>query len=330
MSENKPVVTIVGLGLIGASIGLALREAGAASMLVGHDKDSAAAHRAQKAGAVDRTDWNLISACERADLIILAIPLDGLRDTLQAIGPHVRPNQVVVDTAALKKPVLDWADELLPADGQFVGLNPVLRGVPAGEGGTASARADLFRDSLVCVLPSLRASAEAVQLALGLIAVLGAKPLFYDAVEHDSLMAATDQLPALLALALLETTVHRATWRELRKLAGPRFDAGTQLAQGDPSALAEACVANRESLLRWVDEFSESLDVLRATLADGQPELLAGRFEQAAQERAGWLRQREAGEWEEGLRSELPPKQSVLQPLLGGLMPRKRKPGRKS
>jgi prephenate dehydrogenase len=167
-------------------------------------------------------------------------------------------------------------------------------------------------------------------LALGLIAVLGAKPLFYDPVEHDSLMAATDQLPALLALALLETTVHRPTWRELRKLAGPRFEIGTQLAQSDPSALAELCVANRENLVRWIDEFGESLARLRAALADGEPQHLAGQFERAQQERAKWLRQREAGEWEEGLRSEMPSRQNVLTPLLGGLMPRKRKLGGKS
>ena len=101
MSKPKPNITIVGLGLIGTSMGLALRQAGVASAVIGHDKDLAVANQARKREAVDKVDWNLISACEKADLVILAVPLDAIEPTLKAIGPYLRPGCVVIDTANL-------------------------------------------------------------------------------------------------------------------------------------------------------------------------------------------------------------------------------------
>ena len=95
MSTNRPRITIIGLGLIGGSIGLALRASEAASAVIGHDIEPNASKKAKKLGAVDKSDWNLISACEESDLIILAIPLSGIEDTLTAIGPYLRPGCVI-------------------------------------------------------------------------------------------------------------------------------------------------------------------------------------------------------------------------------------------
>jgi prephenate dehydrogenase len=330
VSEQKPVVAIVGLGLIGASVGLALTTAAVTSQVVGHDKDSAAAGRAKKLGAVDRTDWNLVSACEKADLVVLAVPFVAIKETLQAIGPYLRPGCVVVDTATVKAPVFDWAAQFLPEQVHFVGLDPILTSPSPAEGEFPSARADLFQNGLVCVMPASRANSEAVKLAIDLVTILGAKPLFCDPREHDGLQAAVEHLPAVLALALLETLTTQPAWLEARKLAGPAFLASTQAAQAEPDALGEMLFANRDNAVRWIDALLDTLSSLRDLLATGEAPALAGRLDKAQKERNKWLQQRAAGTWELGLQPELPAKQSMFQPLLGGLWPRKPKKGTKS
>jgi len=322
MSVQKPRITIVGLGLIGASIGMALRNSETASMVIGHDKNSAASNKAKKLGAVDKTEWMLIPACEKSDLVILAIPVGAIKDTLQAIGPYLRAGCVVLDTASLKAPVLEWADELLSDQVHFVGGDPILAGTVAGQGGLEAARVDLFQNGLFCVMPSKRAGSDAIKMVTDLVSILGAKPLFHDPVEHDGLTAAVDQLPRVLALALLETTVSQPAWRELRKLAGPAFETGTHWAQPDPATVGQLCMLNRENLVRWIDAFSDSLTSIREALTEGQAEPLAKRFESALKQRSEWLQSRSEGIWDEGLRTEIP-KQSLLQPLLGGLASRK-------
>ena len=123
---DKLQVTIVGLGLIGRSAGLALRRYADKVTVVGHDPDPQAAAAAKKAGAVDRTDWNLIGAVSKADRILLVLPPDQVRDTLKAIAHEVQQGCVILDTADVKAPVMAWAAELLPAGVHFVGGHPIV------------------------------------------------------------------------------------------------------------------------------------------------------------------------------------------------------------
>jgi prephenate dehydrogenase len=318
MSIPKPRVTIVGLGLIGGSIGLALREAEATSTIVGHDKEREANNEAKKLGAVDRTEWNLISACEGSDLIILATPLGAIEPTLKAIAPYLKPGCVVLDTASVKEPVLAWAADILPEPVQFIGGNPVVGATSEKQSGLAGARADLFRNGLFCLIPSKTADEHAVQMAANLVAVLGAKPMFIDPVEHDGLVAGMDQLPALVALALLEMAADQPTWRELRKVAGASFETATRLVAADPSMYADLTASNRDNLVRWIDTFSASLASLRQALQEEDSDVLLERVEAALKNRGEWLRDRATGQFDEGLRQELPERPSLVDAFLGG------------
>jgi prephenate dehydrogenase len=318
VSKGKPRITIVGLGLIGGSIGLALRQAGLASAVVGHDRKPDANRQAKKVGAVDRTDWNLISACENADLVILAIPAGEIEPTLQAVGPYLRPGCVVMDTAAIKEPVLAWAAEALPEGIHFVGGNPIITKATGGEG-LEVARADLFQKGVFCVVPSPGADPMAVKLATDLVAFLGAKPLFVDPVEHDGMLAGIEHLPALLAMTLLEMASQQPVWQELRKVAGSSFEIGTRLASMEPASLAALLLQNRDNVLRWLDLFSESLASIRKALAEND-NAIAGRFEVALEERWKWLHDREVGQWEELPGGEMPERPNLLADMfLGGL-----------
>jgi prephenate dehydrogenase len=323
MSKPKPQITIIGLGMIGASMGLALRQAGVASAVTGHDKDMGIANQARKLEAVDRAEWNLISACEKADLIILATPLGAIEPTLKAVAPYLRPGCVVIDTATLKAPVLAWAEAILPKEVHLIGADPIIishppAGLEAQATGLKAARADLFKDALFCLVPTPDAEPSAVKLAADLATILGAKPFFLDAAEHDSLLAAVDHLPAITALALLEMAIGQPSWKELRKVAGLPFELATHLASTDPSSYSDLATANRDNLVRWIDALSAGLASLRQALAEGTQETLAERFVEAAAERDRWLNDRATGRLLETVPdSQMPGKAEMFDAFLG-------------
>jgi prephenate dehydrogenase len=334
---TKPTITIVGLGLIGTSLGMALRQAEIASAVVGHDKEMAVANQARKREAVDKVEWNLVSACEGADLVILATPLGAIEPTLKAVGPYLRPGCVLIDTATLKVPVLAWAAAILPDTVHFVGGDPIIAGAAAGAEAPAAgvARADLFKDAPFCLTPSPAADPAAVKLAADLVTILGAKPFFLDAAEHDSLLAAVDHLPGITALALLEMASGQPSWKELRKVAGAPFELGTHLVSADPAVYSDLAVANRDNLVRWIDSLSASLASIRHTLTGGDPAALAERFEKAVAERDRWLNDRALGQLlEVPTSARMPGKAEIFDAFLGsalrkGLTGEGSKPGKR-
>lgn len=324
MSKPKPRITIVGLGLIGGSIGLALREAGVASAVIGHDKEPSASAQAKKLGAVDKTDWNLISACEESHLVILATPVSGIKPTMEAIAPYLQPGCVIMDTASLKEIVLGWAAETLPEHVHFIGGDPIISGSAEAEGGLAAARADLFENGLFCLTPSATAEPDAVSLVSDLVMILGAKPLFLDPREHDGLLAAVEHMPSIASMALLEMVIRQPSWRELRKVAGSAFEASTQLASQDPESLTKLCLSNRDNILRWIDSYTAALATLRRELDDGESEVLVQRFTIAGEERNKWLLDRASGEWEGAPDVEMPGKSDMLSDVFLGRWWRRR------
>ena len=282
-------ITIVGTGCVGSSLGLALHRAAEPVHIVGHDKDSRHAGIAQKMKAVDRTDWNLINACEKADLIVLALPLNAIDETLKAIAPYLKPGCVITDTASLKQPVIAAAARWLPDTVSFVGGNPL---VNAPASGPDAARVDLFEGSLYCLTPAPSAHPDAVSLLSSVVALLGARPFYLDAAEHDGLMAGVAQLPQALALLVWHSTTRDAGWRDMRKLAGGALDAFGTLIGDDGAALADLLLSNRDHLLPWLDACADEINALRRLLAEGQAEALAALGERSIEARRDWMRDR--------------------------------------
>ncbi|HNS02362.1 MAG TPA: prephenate dehydrogenase [Anaerolineae bacterium] len=292
----KPRITIIGLGLIGASIGLALSRQQRDFEIIGHDKSGAAADRAKKLGAVDKTEWNLINACDGAGLVILALPLGAIRETMQTLAGELAEGAVILDTASVKAPVLAWAKELLPASVAFIGTHPI---VASDQAGTAAARADLFDHCSWAICPSPTTDERAVKSASDLATRLGAQPHFLDAVEHDGLTAAVEQLPALASMALLTSAVSQPVWREMRRLAGGQFESSTRLLSTDSTVFSDAMLYSPEQVLRWIDSFIDSMATWREVIAAGDNDTIQQAFADAAVARDRWLSDRSKGNWEE-------------------------------
>jgi prephenate dehydrogenase len=293
---DKLQVTIIGLGLIGTSAGLALRRYADRVYVVGHDPDASLAGAAKKAGAVDRTDWNLIAAVSGADRILLALPPDQVRDTLKIIAGDLKQGCVVLDTADVKASVMAWAAEFLPAGVHFVGGHPILV-LESLEPGAASA--DLFENKLFCLTPDVQTDAAAVQLAADLVQALGAKPFFLDAAEHDGMIAAVVHLPQLLAGALMDAASGSSGWKDMRKLAGSQFYTSTLITEGNGKSVVAGLVANREHVMLLLDELMARLDEWRQLLADDKEEAVAKAIDGGLAEGQKWMSAYLRGSWDE-------------------------------
>ena len=308
----KPRITIVGLGLIGNSIGLALTQGKRNYEVVGHDKDNKAAGQSRKIKAVDKTEWNLISACDGADLVILALPAIAIRDTMIALASELKPGCVVMDTASVKAPVQRWADEFLTDQNPFIGTNPI---VAVYEAGGDAARADMFQKATWAICPAPTTAESAVKTAADLAERLGATPLFLDSIEHDSMLAAVEHLPALAGMAVFSNAVGAPSWQESRRLAGGQFEATTQLLATDPTVFSNTIIENQEQVLRWIDTYMDNLTAWRNLIEQGDSEAIDKAFSTAMTLRDIWLRGRETGRWEDA--DAAPTKPSMLMTMMG-------------
>ena len=291
-------ITIVGTGVIGTSIGLALKKQDEPLRLVGHDKDLSNARSAEKMGAFDKTEWNLINATSQADLIILATPLSGIRPTMEAIAEDLKKNVVITDTTPNKVSTLAAAQELLPDHAHFIGGNPMVR--PVGSG-FKNASPDLFNQRLYCLTPSPAADEQAVQLMVGIVTMLGADPFFLDAAEHDGLAVAVEYLPQLLSLNLIQTLSKQNSWREIRKLGGGLLEQVSSGADGDPDSLAAGFRQNKTALIHWLDLYTTQLQELRSLVADEEisEEALVEYVDQAIVARTNWQTDYKKGQYDD-------------------------------
>lgn len=285
---TKPRITIIGLGQRGASMGLALKKAGAEIEIVGHDKQRDVMQQTAKLGAVDKTEWNLYNACENAGMIVLAMPLDGVLETIKLIKDDIVPGVIVTDMASIKLPVLEAAREFKPGV-HFIGGHPIFRPKLNEPAADSAPNADLYVNAVYCLAPTPTSDSEAIQVVSNLVAMLGANPLFTDAAEHDGLVAGAQDLAYVLSAVLLKTTTASSGWRELNRFAGNDYAQATELAAHDPTTQRELMLAQRDHLQRWIDSTIQTLRELRGLLAQNDAGALDEWYSSMLDAREHWL-----------------------------------------
>jgi prephenate dehydrogenase len=293
-------ITIIGLGQIGASMGMAL--AGQKQILrVGHDMEPDTIRAAEKKGAVDKIVINLAKAVKDADVVVLALPIDQVKDTLEYIAPELKQGCVVIDTSPVKAAVAEWARFSLPERRYYLGMTPVINPLYLmdGDWGIEAAHADLFKNGLFAVVSPLPVSADTLRLATDLATLMGAEHMFADVVEMDGLMAATHLLPQLMAAALSGMTINQPGWLEGRKLAGRSFTKVTDpvVSSGSAEALAAAAIHNPQNTARVINTLIEALMDMRADIEAGDAKALEERLLKARESRISWWKERWGGNW---------------------------------
>lgn len=280
-------ITIIGLGLIGGSLGLALRDP--TLDIIGWDTSRNSVSRALKMGAIDADGKTLAASVESSDLVVLATPLLALPEVMKEMASALPPDATVTDTGSTKGVVMDWAETYLPGI-NFVGGHPMAgKEVP----GVDNAEANLFKGATYCVCPSSNASRSAVDTVLGVVDKVGAVPYFPDPREHDAMVAATSHLPLILSSALMTLVSSSESWREISRVASSGFSGATRLASTVPSMSTGICVTNREAIGHWIDRFVEELLGYKALLAAGDEDIHKG-LTAARDSREGWLSGRDS------------------------------------
>jgi prephenate dehydrogenase len=279
-------IAIIGLGLIGGSLALALKKRARGTEIVGFSRSAKTVAVARKCGAIDRAARNLASAVSGADMVVIATPVMVTRDVLSSIAEHLSPDCVVTDTGSTKVQVMKWAGEYLSPQISFIGGHPM-----AGKetSGISEADAGLFKGCVYCLTPSYCATPQAVKKLKQVVESIGAKPFFIDAETHDNLVAGVSHLPMLLSAAFVTATAKSRLWPDMAKLAAGGYRDLSRLASGNPEINRDICLTNREKIVDWLDRYIEVLKGYRDLVAD-ESEELAEMLAQAREARENWLR----------------------------------------
>ena len=283
-------VAIIGTGLIGTSLGLAIKQALPKDVrIVGTDIERSHASKAQKVGAVDQVSGSLAGAVENAQMVVIATPVVAMKDIMEVVGSNLMEGCLVTDTGDSKTIVTEWAERYLPRNVSFVGGHPM---VSKDGAGPDAADGSLFNDRPYCIIPGRGAQRDAVRLLTDIIKAIGAKPYFMDVGEHDSFVSAVTQLPVLLSVALVGCTSKSPSWDDIAKVASTRYRELSSLASGNPDAGRDLFYSDHEGLVHWIDAFIHELYEIRQILTtdpDGRQEALNKVFSQALDARARWM-----------------------------------------
>lgn len=277
---------IVGVGLIGGSLALALRRAGGATQVVAFDRDKQALERAAAMGVVDAAAASTSEAAKGADLVVVAVPVRAIGPVLHDIALTLAPHAVVTDVGSTKGEVVRIArEELRERFPRFVAGHPI-----AGReaSGVDSASAELFRAARVVLTPVPETAADAIELVKGCWEAAGAHIATMGPEAHDRVFAAVSHLPHLLSFALVSEIAARPDAAELLGYAAGGFRDFTRIAASSPEMWRDIALQNREALLAELDRYGAQLAVFRELVARSDAAGLERLMTEARTARHAW------------------------------------------
>lgn len=283
-------VAILGLGFIGASLGLALKQH-AGTTVIGFDPDAEALRRARSRKAIDQQAASSGEAIRGADTVVLAAPVREIIHLLREVGPGLAEGTLVTDTGSTKAAIVAQAEQTLPAGVAFVGGHPL-----AGRLRSQVAEADpaLFVGATYCLCPTPDSPEWGIDRATQMVEAVGAVPHFLDADEHDALLAAVSHLPYFASAALVSAVGRQQGWNEMGALAAGGFRAASSLVDGSPRMWTDIAVTNAGPLGRQIGSLIEVLKQLQLDLAAGDTVKLNATLERAYAIHRDWVQTQEA------------------------------------
>ncbi|MHB1354776.1 MAG: prephenate dehydrogenase/arogenate dehydrogenase family protein [Anaerolineae bacterium] len=268
-------LTIVGLGVLGTLLGMALKSAVQGLVIVGHDPDAQRVAEARKLGAIDKSHWNLPSACEQSDIVVLDLPFDQIELTLRVLAATMAVDSLVLDIGIDKRATLACAARVLPVTVQYIGG----RIVPlSATFDTQAPSAGALKNATFYLVTPPTASERAIKLAVGLAEAAGAKPCFVTAEELDSLTAAGSQLPLVAACALMAAWQTTDGWRDRQRALGTEAMWVQHLISSTPDGQIAALWENRDFIRGWLDRYIAALQAWRGLLNEQDATRLVTAF----------------------------------------------------
>lgn len=275
-------ITIVGVGLIGGSFALALREAGYDAKFTGVGRNQKALERAVERGIIDDWQVSAADAVANSDLVLVATPVGAIDHVFAQMAPALKPETIVTDAGSVKQSVIESARARLPAFENFVPAHPI---AGTEHSGVEAGFSTLYKGKRLILTPVAETSPVATDTVAQLWQATGAVTEQMDSKHHDAVFAATSHLPHMLAFSLVETLYRMDKVSPLLHHTGGGFADYTRIASSDPVMWRDVCLYNREALLLSLDEFKNGLETLVSAIEAKDGDTLEQLFITAKQTR---------------------------------------------
>ncbi len=270
---------VIGVGLIGGSLALALKSAGHAKQVVGVGRSQSNLDDALRLGVIDEAFQDVAQGVAGADMVILAVPVGATESVCRALQPALDPKAVLTDVGSVKGEVIrqvEAAFGALPA--QFVPGHPI---AGTENSGAAAAFDSLYQGRRVLLTPTAVSSEEAVAAVRTMWEVAGAEVECMDAAQHDKVLALTSHLPHMLAFGLVDSLAKQEESQRIFRYAAGGFRDFTRIAGSDPAMWRDICLNNRDALLDAMDIYLADLARIRSAIEQGEADTLHDIFARA-------------------------------------------------
>ncbi len=279
-------ITIIGVGLLGGSIGLAARKFRVAKEIAGFVRSKKSISDCEKFGATDFATTDLLVAVSNSDLIILCTPLAQMLPLAKQFMPALKRGAIVTDVGSVKAGVVRELETLVQKSGaHFIGSHPM---AGAEKTGVAAARENLFEDAVCVLTPTKKSNANAIRKLEQFWKSLGARVLKMDAAQHDLFVSRSSHLPHVIAATLANLVLNPASPKQQAALCANGFRDTTRIASGSPEMWRDITLANRKNLSRSLDAFVAELKKFQAALKSGDAKALEKIFATAKSRRDNW------------------------------------------
>jgi len=279
-------ITLVGVGLLGGSLGMALRQRRLADSVVGFVRRAASVAECQRLGAVHLATRDLSLAVKGADLVVLCTPIAQMQPLIEQMLPALRSGATVTDVGSAKSSLVRDLEPLVARVGAyFVGSHPM---AGAEKMGVAAARADLFDRAVCVVTPTRQSNPAAVRKVEQLWKSVGSRLLRLTPEAHDEYVSRSSHLPHVIASQLAHMVLCPGHPKEQELLCANGFRDTTRIASSSPEMWRDIALANRHNLARALRTFAAGVQEFRRSLRKGDASAISRFFEQARQRREAW------------------------------------------
>ena len=270
-------VTIIGVGLLGASLAKACKGRGLVDEITGYGRNCENLRKAKDLKIIDHYSGDLSEAVSDADLVVLCTPVSTIVPLIQSLVSQVQPGTIITDVGSVKESVVHRADKLIPEGIFFVGSHPIAGGENSG---LESSTASLYQDAKCIVTPTEKTDTTALKKISALWNALGMNVISLSAEEHDFIFGAVSHLPHIVAYALMNTLGGLKTTNnlEVTGFSGAGLRDITRIASSDPVMWRDICLSNRNHSLSLINRFQNKLEEIRNTIERGDGQELEKEF----------------------------------------------------
>jgi prephenate dehydrogenase len=281
--EKVKSVCIVGTGLIGGSLALALREAKFCEEIKGSGRSESTLKKAVELGVIDNYEMNMSSAVAHADIVVLSVPLGAMKSVFEQISSGLSETVAITDVGSAKQCVIRDSEATLGGRAtRFVAGHPI---AGTEKNGVTAAFPDLFKNRRVILTPTDSTNVDAVDLVRDMWEAVGAEVETMSAKHHDLVLAGTSHLPHLLAFGLVDCLNNLEDVDEIFRFAAGGFRDFTRIASSDPVMWRDICLNNRDDVMNMMKRYRDEMEEIYRALENSDGEKLKEIFERAKKAR---------------------------------------------